>query len=228
MPSPELSIIIPALHEGENLRLLLPQLRELLRELDIDGETLVVTSPKDPETGEAARAGGAKVVLQTQPGYGGALKAGFEQAQAGYILTMDADLSHPPNFIRALWENRDEADLLIASRYVKGGRADMPFSRFILSKVLNRFFSMGLQLPVRDMSSGFRLYHAGALSRISLEERDFNVLQEILVKLAASGGRLKEIPFAYAPRKYGSSNARVFAFGMAYLRTFGKLRRMRF
>lgn len=222
-----MSIIIPALHEGENLRLLLPQLHELLGALKIEGEVMVVTSPSDPDTATAASEGGARVVLQSNPGYGGALKAGFAQAGAPYVLTMDADLSHPPDFVKALWEQRDEADLLIASRYVKGGRADMPLSRFVLSKVLNRFFSMGLGLPVRDMSSGFRLYHAEALNRIALEERDFNVLQEILVKLTRNGGRLREIPFAYAPRKYGSSNARVIQFGLAYLRTFGKLRRAR-
>lgn len=77
------------------------------------------------------------------------------------------------------------------------------------------------------MSSGFRLYHTTSLAQLDLEERDFNVLQESLVKMLVQGYSIAEVPFAYAPRKYGSSNARVIQFGIAYLRTFGKLRRIR-
>jgi SAM-dependent methyltransferase len=76
---------------------------------------------------------------------------------------------------------------------------------------------------VRDLSSGFRLYRSDILRGYTFRARDFDILQEILVLLYADGWRVKEVPFQYAPRKHGSSNARVIPFGMAYLRTFRAL-----
>ncbi len=149
--------------------------------------------------------------------------AGFEKAHADYVVTMDADLSHPPEFLKMMWDRRHTADILIASRYVSNGSADMPLSRYLLSKTLNIFFSRGLDLKVRDMSSGYRMYARHAIPYQSLEAYDFNVLQELLVRALADGYTIKEIPFHYEPRKQGSSHARVLKFGVAYLKTFRKL-----
>src|SRR5207249_4762798 len=80
---------------------------------------------------EAAARRGARVVVQTERGYGGALLAGFAATTAPWILTMDADLSHRPVFAQELWKRRHEAEVLIASRYVPGGRADMEGLRVV-------------------------------------------------------------------------------------------------
>jgi ubiquinone/menaquinone biosynthesis C-methylase UbiE len=167
------------------------------------------------------------VVEQQDPGYGGALRAGFAQARGTYVLTMDADLSHPPEFVRDMWNAREAAELTIASRFVPGGRADMPATRYVLSRVLNSFFRRGLSVQVRDLSSGFRLYRREAVQPLRLSARDFDVLQQMLVYAYAEGWRIREIPFAYAPRRHGSSHARVFKFGRAYLRTFWSLWKLR-
>jgi dolichol-phosphate mannosyltransferase len=220
----ELSVVIPALHEGPNLAILLPRLKELLQTLTNSFEIMVVTAGTDQETLEAAKISEASVIEQSERGYGGALKAGFELARGQYIITMDADLSHPPIFIRDLWEQRNAAEVVIASRYVPGGKAAMPFGRFVLSRILNSFFARGLGLPVKDLSSGFRLYEAGLLQSLELTAHDFNVLIEILVRLYSDGKQIKEVPFNYAPRIFGSSNARIFAFGIEYIKTFYTLR----
>lgn len=141
---------------------------------------------------------------------------------------MDADLSHRPEFIRDLWRFRESADVLVASRYVEGGSARMPVSRYLLSRVINLFFGLGLSLAIRDLSSGFRLYKASAIRHEEFAARDFNILQEILVRAYAQGWRIFEVPFEYAPRRHGSSNARVFRFGLAYLRTFWSLWKLRY
>lgn len=225
--TPKISVVIPALREGPNLAILLPRLRQIVEELTGDFEILVVTAGTDQETLNAAKASGAAVVEQSERGYGGALKAGFALARGQYIITMDADLSHPPIFIRDLWEQRHNADLVIASRYVPGGKAAMPIGRFVLSRILNSFFARGLGLPVKDLSSGFRLYDAGELKSLELTAHDFNVLIEILVRLYSEGKQLKEVPFNYAPRIFGSSNARILAFGIEYVKTFYTLRVLR-
>jgi SAM-dependent methyltransferase len=99
----------------------------------------------------------------------------------------------------------------------------MPVSRYVLSRVLNRVFSRGLSLRVRDMSSGFRLYHAPVVRDIPFIARDFDVVQEVLVRAYVEGWRVAEVPFHYEPRRHGSSHARVLKFGAAYLRTFRAL-----
>lgn len=223
----ELAVVIPALHEAHNLALLLPQLRQVLDGLALDYELIIVDRNPDAETRALAAAYGARLLDQQERGYGAALTLAFAAANADFILTLDADLSHPPLYIRDLWQQRHKADVLIASRYVAGGQYQMPPLRTLLSRVLNLFFSRGLDLKVRDMSSGFRLYRAPVLQGLKLQRRDFDILQEILVKAHAGGWRIDEVPFDYAPREHGSSHARVLAFGLSYLRTFRSLYRLR-
>jgi dolichol-phosphate mannosyltransferase len=223
----ELTVVIPALHEGPNLSILVPSLREVLEELGIRHQILVVTEAADRETAEAAARSGAGVVEQREPGYGRALVEGFEAARGRYILTMDADLSHRPNFVRDLWAARHDAEVTIASRYVPGAGATMPALRRLLSRTLNVVFCRGLALPIRDMSSGFRLYRASVVHGLPLRGRHFDVLQEILVRTYAEGWRVQEKPFHYAPRAHGRSQARVVGFGLAYLKTFGRLWKLR-
>jgi len=220
---PDLSVVIPAHNEAPNLRVLLPQLRSILGGLGISSEILVVVRDEDPETQAAAGGGLAAVLRQDEPGYGGALRAGFARARGGHVLTMDADLSHPPTFAADLWRERDTAEILIASRYVEGGSARMPVARALLSRVLNRFFAWGLGVRLRDLSSGFRLYHRGALAMEAVPARDFDVLPEIVIRAYTHGWRVREIPFRYEPRVHGSSNARIVPFGLAYLGTFRRL-----
>src|SRR6185503_16310307 len=121
-------------------------------------------------------------------------------ARAAYVATMDADLSHPPGFLKAFWGERLNADMLIASRYVSGGKADMGAGRRILSTILNRTYALLLGLKLKDLSSGFRMYDHKLIDRIDLRARDFDVLEEILVKIYINGGRIKEVPFHYQVR----------------------------
>jgi dolichol-phosphate mannosyltransferase len=223
----DLTIIIPALNESSNLAIALPALHQTLTKLNIQFEILIVTNQTDRATLAVADQFDAVVKVQREPGYGGAILTGITEARGSYILTMDADLSHPPVFINDLWANRFTAEIIVASRYVPGGRAVMPAGRYLLSRLLNVFFSRGLSLAIHDMSSGFRLYKADVVKRQKCMARDFDILQEILVRAYAEGWHIREIPFAYAPRRHGSSHARVARFGLAYLKTFWSLWKFR-
>jgi len=102
----------------------------------------------------------------------------------------------------------------------------MPRSRRFFSRGLNKLFGSGLSLPIKDLSSGYRLYKAEVVQE-PIKARDFDILQEILVRSYAQGWTTREVPFAYAPSKNGSSSARVIRFGRAYLRTFWSLWKLR-
>lgn len=225
--TPDLSIVIPAIDERENLELLLPALWEVLQSIGVKAEILLVDGGSKDGTREAAEARGAVVLRQTEPGYGGALMTGFAAARAPYVLTMDADLSHRPSFVAEMWKARDQANVLIASRYVPGGRAEMSFFRRTLSKILNSVFGRVLSLPYKDLSSGFRMYHSDTLKSLPLEARDFDVLEEILLRIYAEGWSIQELPFAYMSRGSGDTHARLWKFGRAYLRTLVKMWRLR-
>ncbi len=223
----DLSVVIPALDEGPNLQGLLPQLRRVLDGLGLRYEILLVTRGTDPATSDAANANGARVIQQRDHGYGDALASGFGEAGGAYILTMDADLSHPPGVIEELWKGRRQAEVRIASRYVPGGRAAMSLHRYVLSRILNGFFARGLDVPIADLSSGFRLYEATVLRDQHPAARDFDILQEILVRAYADGRRVREVPFSYEPRKHGASHARTLRVGTACLGTFWQLWKLR-
>jgi dolichol-phosphate mannosyltransferase len=222
----DLSVLIAALDERPNLEELLPQLRRTLDGLHLSYESIIVTTNSDAATIGRTQ-NGARLVEQVGKGFGAALLTGFEAARGSYILTMDADLSHPPDVIEKLWRARKEGEVVIASRYVTGGRADMGLYRYALSRFLNAFFAWGLSVPISDLSSNFRLYNAAVLRDLSVYARDFDILQQIIVRAYAEGRTVREVAFTYRPQPHGRSHARVARVGAAYLRTFWQLWKLR-
>ena len=223
----DLSIVIATLNERENLERLLPALGETLRSLGLRRpEVIVVDASSRDGTAETARALGARVITVGR-GYGLAVRTGLREALGSYVVTMDADLSHGPDVIERLWRARDPLTIGIASRYVPGGTATMGVLRAVLSRALNAVFARGLSLAVRDLSSGFRIYPAAVARGLVSRASDFDVLPELLVLARGEGWRIVEIPFDYRPRRSGRSKARVARLGLAYLRTFARLWKLR-
>ncbi|HPC17035.1 MAG TPA: glycosyltransferase [Candidatus Hydrogenedentes bacterium] len=223
----DLSVVIASLNEAANLFRLLPALREALDALGVSWEILVVDGDSRDGTQKVVESAGAVYVRETAPGYGAAVLRGIQEARGAHVLTMDADMSHPSEFIRALWDVRRRADIVIASRYVPGGYADQPIVRLALSRLLNGFFSAGLSIPVRDLSSGFRLYRKSLFDGMEITFTNFVILIEILLLAYGKGLAIREIPFHYRPRHAGSSKARIIAFGRDYLRLFYRVWKMR-
>lgn len=222
-----LSVILPVVNERSNLCGLIPRIRSVLEREHIEFEMIVVDGGSTDGTQQAAAEMGARVVRERRRGYAGALETGFAEATGDYLLTLDADLSHEPDFVVKLWRARDQADIVIASRYTRGGVAYASPSRKLLSAALNLWMRRLLSLPIRDVSSGFRLYRREAVRDLHLEGRNFEVLEEILVKAYANGYSIFEVPFTYFPRESGRSHARLFQFGLDLLRSSLKLWRLR-
>ncbi len=219
----ELAVVLPCLNEADNLRGLLPRIGEALRHIPATSAVYVIDGGSHDDTVAVARELGAEVLRQRGNGYGGAIKTAFQDIEAAYLLTMDADFSHHPVFIRYLYERRNEAEIIIASRYAPQGHAEMHWTRQVLSGILNTVFRRVLAMDALDLSSGFRLYHRKAIARLNLEYETYAVLQEILVKAYCQGYQVLEEPFHYLPRRHGSSHARLIKFGIAYLRALRTL-----
>jgi len=221
------SVVIPAWDEGETMEELVRGVREALEPRAREIEIIVVVPTPDDSTAGPARNAGARVLAQMRPGYGGALKEGLLAARGEFVITMDADLSHPPETICELFDHRNDAEVIIASRYVSGGSADMSAARALLSRILNAVYRRVLAVPVQDMSGGFRIYQRKVLDELEIESEKYDVLEEILVKIYSLGWRVLEIPFSYRDRVAGQSHANVVGFTPHFLRTLFVLWRMR-
>lgn len=152
----DISVVLPVLNERANLQALLPRLGATLEWLGLTYELLIVDGGSKDGTGEVAASLGACVIPERKRGYAGALTTGIAEARGNYILTMDADLSHDPDFIVRLWHTRSLADIVIASRYMRGGAAYSGWWRTKLS-VFSQF---------RDGASAFDA-HRGSFQQLS-------------------------------------------------------------
>jgi dolichol-phosphate mannosyltransferase len=223
---PDLSVVLPVWNGEHNLGRLLPRLFTVLEAIPGISEVLVALPPDEPVAALVERAGARPVVFHGT-GYGDALNAGLAASRGRWVVTMDADFSHHPEFIRTLWLRRQDGEVLIASRYVPGAVASMPLSRRVLSRALNRFYRVALSLPYQDLSSGFRMYSRAVLDDLGqVEATGLDSLQEIVVKAFSQGWRIAEVPLYY-PQPRAWTTGRMAEMGRGYLGTIGRLLALR-
>lgn len=227
----DLSVVLPAYEEAKNLDALLPALHQSVKEFGVSYEIVVIDAekPRD-ETPEICARHSAEYRPRTGgESYGQAIRTAQQVARGRFVVLMDADGSHSPTFIPKLWEHRDHANLVIASRYIQGGQTDNPAILILMSQIVNVVFRCTLRLPCADVSNSFRLYRGDELRRLSLECDNFDIVEEILVKLyfAHPGYVVKEVPFLFEKRKAGKTKRRLVAFAIGYMGTLRKLFRLK-
>jgi len=223
----ELSVLVLAQDQPDDLDYLIPVLHDKLRSLNVSYEIIIVDLSICCVVPDGRGWNPVQVVSLPRKQYGEALLAGFAASSGAFIVTMDADLSHPPQFIDTIWHYREKADLVIASRYVAGGSARMGPVRGFLSRLLNRAYKRLADFPFEDFSSGFRMYRREVVERFRWKCRSFDLLQEILVRTNAEGGYVVEVPFRYKARVHRNSFFRLLRFGWAYFSTFIRMWRLR-
>ena len=129
--------------------------------------------------------------------------------QAGMICQMDADLSHDPADVPRLIAAAAQADLVIGSRYVPGGRIEnWARRRILLSTFANRYVRAITRLPVHDCTSGFRCWRRGALERLPLESivsNGYAFQVETIWEATRAGCRVVEVPITFVERREGVS-----------------------
>ncbi len=158
----------------------------------------------DPRVHLIARAG--------KLGYASASREGLQWAldrDYDYVAQLDADGSHAPQLLPAMFRALDEVDLVIGSRYVFGGR--MPgFSpwRRVISRLAGSYLRWLLRLPVLDPTSGFRAWRTDFVTRILPQSQvaaGFAFLYEMLFHAVRDDGRIREIPIIFENRRAGES-----------------------
>ena len=135
---------------------------------------------------------------------------------------MDADGSHQPEQLPRLLTALEDADGVIGSRWVPGGRTvNWPKSRQLLSRGGNAYTRLMLGIPLRDMTGGYRAYRATALRAISLdtvESAGYCFQVDLTRRLVHAGQRIVEVPITFVEREYGASKMSRAIVGEAFLR----------
>ena len=227
----DLTILIPAYKEAENLEIVIPKLKKSLEILDIQHQILIVDSAVsfDDTLDVCNRHKVDHIVREPGNSYGDAIRSGIANASGEYLVIMDADGSHEPDFIRVLWKYRTKNDVVIASRYIKGGSTENSNILNFMSRMLNISYRIILQLDCKDVSNSFKLYKLKDLQSLSLICNEFDMVEEILFKLKKLNNqiKIKEVPYTFKRRITGESKRNLVLFIFKYAFTLVRLRLMK-
>ena len=208
-------ICLPTYDERENLE---PMVRAL-GGLGLEGlEVLVIDDGSPDGTGEIADRLAAELpwvhVLHRarKEGLGPAYLAGFARALelgADFVFEMDCDFSHDPADVLRLAAAADEADLVLGSRYVRGGGTrNWGFVRRFISRGGSLYAQVLLGLGIRDLTGGFKCYRRVVLETIDLgaiDSRGYAFQIETTYRTIRAGFRVVEVPITFADREVGGS-----------------------
>ncbi len=230
MPSaqPSIWIIVPTYNERDNVG----PITDAVLEAVPDAHVLIVDDGSPDGTGELAdemaRANPAISVLhrQAKQGLGRAYVAAFADLlarDADIVVQIDADFSHPVRFLPALLEplRTGKADLILGSRYVKGGQIPRwNLMRRLISRGGSVFAGIVLLMPYRDLTGGFKAWRATVLREIDLDRLHaggyaFQIETTFQARLA--GARIIEVPITFEERRVGQSKMSMNIFMEAFL-----------
>ena len=205
MKNPELSVVISALNEEKKDKNVLTKVIGVLDNYKLNGEIVFMDNHSTDNTGKLADAISKKDkrvkvihrINRPNKDLGSSLIEGFANAKGKYVLIMDCDMSHSPDEIPNILKHKNEADIIVGSRYTKGGKADMNLKRSIISRAFNLITRILLNTNVTDITTGFKLYNKKVLDALKLESTGFGLHVEILVKAINKGFTAIEIPIYY-------------------------------
>ncbi len=222
--SPRVCIIIPTYNEAENIEKLVRQILDLA----IPNLSIIIVDDNSPdETGkivEKLKARGPKlraavnvIHRKEKLGLGTAYVAGFKQALedgVDYMITMDADFSHDPNYIPSFIKEAASYDLVLGSRFVKGGKIiNWSPLRQILSRSANILTRAILKLPFYDCTSGFKCYSRNFIQILDLDNvlsKGYAFQVEMVYNIKINHFKSTELPITFINRDLGNSKFDVF------------------
>lgn len=212
-----LFVITPTYNEVQNL----PLLAKRVLALPVEGIHLLIVDDNSPDgTGQVAEKlresdpGSISVIHRSgKLGLGSAYIAGMSNALesgAYAVAQMDADLSHPPELLVKLFNSLQYADIALGSRYIPGGGVDQnwPLWRKSLSSFGNFYARTILDLPVKDVTGGFRVWKSEVLGKMPLNRiRSNGYAFQIELSYVASllNFSFVECPFYFPNRESGHS-----------------------
>jgi dolichol-phosphate mannosyltransferase len=213
-PLRRVAVLIPTYNERDTLPTIVRRVRALVPDVDV-----VVLDDNSPDgTGEVADALAADdprvhvLHREVKEGLGAAYLAGFEYAlDAGYdaVVEMDADGSHRPEHLPTLLAAAADADVVIGSRWVRGGSiVNWPLHRKALSVGGNLYIKVLLGMPVNDATAGYRVYRSAALRAMGLDDvasQGYCFQADLTWRAVKKELTIVEVPITFVEREVGDS-----------------------
>jgi len=214
-PSYKIGIVIPTYNESKNIPILIKKIIDL----KLNTKIIIVDDNSPDGTGEIADNLAKKyknkifvIHRKGKLGLGTAHIAGYKRAikfNCDLIFSMDGDLSHNPKYIPDFLKKINEGyDIVLGSRYVKGGDFSKNIKRKIISRGANLFAKLMLGMTVNDLTTGYRCYKRKVLESIALDKiksDGYSFLEEILFFCKKKGFKMAETPIIFTLRKEGKS-----------------------
>lgn len=208
------AIVIPLHNEEKNIKELLNKILSLEENFFI----IPVNDNSNDQTGEIIEKysksykGIIPVHRKKQEGLHAVYVSGFKKAKnlpINGIITMDGDLSHSPNDIPELIKEKDGYDVVVGSRYVKGGKTtEWSFVRKLMSWLARFAAKLILGIKVKDCTAGFKYYSKNFIESIDLGNLSaigYAFQVEMIYKATKNNFKIKEVPITFKGRKRGSS-----------------------
>ena len=208
----DLSIVIPAKNEAENLATLLPKINKLYP----DAELIVVDDGSSDGTGDIARENDAiHIRHHFSLGNGAAVKSGARAASGKILVFLDGDGQHNPDDIEKLLSRKKEGfDMVIGAR---DNKSQASISRLFANKVYNKFASIMTGRRILDLTSGFRAVNARKFKQfLYLLPNGFSYPTTITMAFFRSGFQVDYVPITALPRQ-GNSKISIFKDGVKFL-----------
>jgi dolichol-phosphate mannosyltransferase len=213
-PEPRLLVSLATYNEAGNIASLIAAIHEVVPKADI----LVIDDNSPDGTGkivEELKAKDSRIHIIHRPGklgLGTATLAAMDYAMANnydLLQNMDADGQHPPRYLPGILAGMCKYDIMIGSRYVKGGGTEnWPFARRMMSKSVNMLVRVLFRMPVKDASGAYRCYRVSKLRTAHLERtksRGYSFQQEVLFRCHKAGCTIGEYPILFENRRAGAS-----------------------
>ncbi len=224
----KISIVIPLHNEEENLRELEENIRNMLDSSGICGEIILVDDNSCDSTPKICDELAKKENIRTlhrrgNPGMGNALKDGTGKAENNIIVWIMGDLSDDLSAVPRFAEKiQGGCDMVIGSRYMKGGAAEIILWKRIASNGFTSLARIFLGVKVHDITNSFRAFRKEVFDSISLESGDFGISPEFALKAHNKGYKLCEVSAFHRDRVKGTAKFRMFKMGRRYFLIFLK------
>jgi dolichol-phosphate mannosyltransferase len=228
----EVSVIFPTYNEAENIIPLIQRTQQAL--VNYSKEIIVVDDNSPDDTWKIAEdldSSDVKVIRRLEDrGLVKSISNGIKEAKGKYVVWMDADQSMPPELIPRMLQKFDHYDIVVGSRYAKGGKDKRPLLRVVSSRFINVVTNIILNFKVLDYDSGFIIAKKEVLEKITLSDSAYGeYCIEFLYAAGKKGYKIKEVGYPFVNRMAGQSKTAdtlsgLFKYGMLYLKRIVELR----